>query len=515
MAEILWADDEIDLLKPHILFLENKGYTITQVKSGVDAIEACENKHFDVVFLDEHMPGLSGLEALVKIKEHSPQLPVVMITKSEEEMVMEDAIGSQIADYLIKPVNPNQILLSLKKLLENKRLVSEKVTMQYQQDFGQLSMRVNDKLNADEWIETFKKLTHWAIELEKSEAGGMKMVLDSQRNEASGNFNKFIQNNYLDWMNNKHVDVPVMSHNLMERKILPLLDNDGPLYFFLIDNLRYDQWKAIEGHLTDSYRVINEDLYYGILPTSTQYARNALFAGITPLEISKRFPSMWVNDEEEGGKNLHEEAFLRDFFTRRRMDMKISYHKITNLDAGRQLSDNINNLSQNKLNVIVYNFVDLLSHVRTEMTAIKELAEDEIAYRALTKTWFLHSPLADMLKKLAAKNANVFITTDHGSVLVRKPTKIIGDRNTTTNLRYKTGKNLNFSGKEVFEVNKPEDVGLPRQHVSSTFAFATEDYFFVYPNNYNYYVNYYKNTFQHGGASIDEMLIPAIYLKAK
>jgi hypothetical protein len=427
---------------------------------------------------------------------------------------MEDAIGSQISDYLIKPVNPNQILLSIKKLLENKKLVSNKVTMQYQQDFANLSMRVNENLDANEWIDVYKKLVFWEMELGKSEADGMRLVLESQKTEANSNFAKFVERNYINWIKDRN-KAPVMSHSLLQNKVFPLLDDSVPVYFILIDNLRYDQWKALQPAINDIFRIQEDTAYYGILPTATNYARNAIFSGMMPIEIEKRFPKLWVNDEEEGGKNLHEEEFLKEYLQRARKDVKLSYHKITNLDAGKGLLDNIGNLNNYKLNVIVYNFVDLLSHVRTEMEVIKELAEDEAAYRSLTRSWFDHSPLLDILRRIADKKGNVVISTDHGSVLVKKPSRIIGDRNTTTNLRYKNGKNLNYQDKEVFAIRKPEDAGLPKQHISSAYAFAKEDYFFVYPNNYNYFVNYYKNTFQHGGLSLEEMLIPVITLQNK
>jgi CheY-like chemotaxis protein len=512
-ARILWADDEIDMLKPHIMFLEEKGYKIVPVNSGTEAIEKVQNELFDIVFLDEHMPGLTGLETLAQIKNMRADLPIVLITKSEEEMVMEDAIGSQISDYLIKPVNPRQILLSIKKLLENKRLVSEKVTMRYQQDFARIGMQMNEINSVDDWKEVYKKLVFWEMELTKSETETMQDVLDTQKAEANNNFSRFVEKNYLDWIGGR--ENLLMSQNLLYTKLLPLLEGDKPVYLILIDNLRYDQWKAIQPLISNLFRIIEDETYIAMLPTTTNYARNALFAGILPSEIEKRYPALWVNDEEEGGKNLHEEELFRQFLQRNRKDIKFSYTKITNMEAGKNLLDNIRNLETNKLNVIVYNFVDLLSHVRTEMEVIKELAEDEAAYRSLTKSWFEHSPLYDILRKISELKATLLLTTDHGSKRVYKPSRIIGDRNTTTNLRYKTGKNLNFQAKEVFVVTRPEAAGLPRQHVSSAYVFAKEDFFFVYPNNYNYYANLYKNTFQHGGISLEEMIIPVITLETK
>ncbi len=512
-AKILWADDEIDLLKPHIMFLKDKGYDITPVSSGSDAIDEVHAGHFDLVLLDENMPGLTGLETLKEIKTFRSDLPVVMITKSEEEFLMDDAIGSQISDYLIKPVNPKQILLSLKKILDNKRLVSSKVTMDYQQDFARLSMQVNEQLNTDEWCDVYKRLVYWEMELEKSDSEGMRSVLESQKVEANSNFSRFVEDNYVEWLHSK--DAPLMSHNLFVSKVLPLLDKPDPVYFIVIDNLRYDQWKAIQPTISELFRVNEDSIYYSILPTATNYARNAIFAGLLPSEIEKRFPNEWVNDEEEGGKNLYEQFFFEDQLKRLNKNVKFSYHKITNLEIGRQLLENMNNLRNNKLNIVVYNFVDLLSHVRTEMEVIKELAEDESAYRSLVQSWFEHSPLLEMLKVIADRPANVVITTDHGSIRVGKPSKVVADRNTTTNLRYKNGKNLNYNQKDVLAIRKPEEAFLPKQHVSSSFIFAKEDYFFVYPNNYNYFVNMYRNTFQHGGISMEEVMIPVITLQTK
>ncbi len=510
--KILWADDEIDLLKPHILFLKEKGYDVTPVHSGTEAIDECRNDFFDIIFLDENMPGLTGLETLTRIKAFRPDVPIVMITKSEEEFLMDDAIGSQISDYLIKPVNPKQVLLSVKKLLDNKRLVSEKIVMDYQQDFGRLSMTLNDSLSTDEWIEAYKKVVHWEMELGKSSAE-MKDVFDAQKTDANSNYIRFIEKNYVEWLKDK--DGPTMSHNLFARKVAPFLDQPEPLYFIVVDNMRYDQWKAIQPKISELFRINEDTAYFSILPTATNYARNAIFAGLLPSEIEKRFPNFWVNDEEEGGKNLHEEDFLRDQLQRLKKDVKFSYQKITNLEAGKNMVDNIANLKDYKLNVIVYNFVDLLSHVRTEMEVIKELAEDESAYRSLTLSWFEHSPLYEALKMISEKKANVVLTTDHGSVRVRRPSKIVGDRNTTTNLRYKNGKNLNYTDKEVFAIRKLTDGFLPQQHVSSSYVFAKDDYFFVYPNNYNYFVNFYRNTFQHGGVSLEEMLIPLITMHSR
>jgi CheY-like chemotaxis protein len=514
--KILWADDEINLLKPHILFLNDKGYEIITAMSGDEALDIVkENKSLSAVLLDENMPGLSGLDTLLKIKQVNNDLPVIMITKSEEEHIMNEAIGGKIADYLIKPVNPNQILLSLKKALDNKRLVSEKTNTDYRKEFGQIGMTINDNLTWQEWIDIYKKIIYWEIEMDKLQDKSMLDVLKMQKSDANTQFFKFVERNYISWLNGKNTAPPTMSHTLFKNKFLKELVKDEPVFFILIDNLRLDQWKVIQPIIQDYYQVESEDAFFSILPTATQYARNAIFSGLLPSEMEKMFPNFWLNDEEEGGKNMHEEAFLQAQLKRLGKDIKTSYNKITNFNAGKKLSDNLSNLLQNKLNVIVYNFVDMLSHARTEMEVIRELAENETSYRSITKSWFEHSPLLDIIKQLAAKKIKVVITTDHGTVHVKEPTKILGDKNVNSNLRYKQGKALEYNYKEVFEIKNPADAFLPIQHPSSRFVFAKEDHFFAYPNNFNHYVNYYKNTFQHGGVSLEEIIIPYIVLSAK
>ncbi|MGZ3921766.1 MAG: T9SS response regulator signal transducer PorX [Bacteroidia bacterium] len=514
---ILWADDEIDMLKPHILFLNDKGYEVITAHSGDEALDAVkENKNISAVLLDENMPGLSGLETLIKIKQVNGDLPVIMITKSEEEQIMDEAIGGKIADYLIKPVNPNQILLSLKKTLDNKRLVNEKTNTEYRKEFGNIGMQINEKLSWQDWMDLYKKIVFWELEMDKLQDKSMLEVLKMQKADANAQFFKFIEKNYISWLGPKAQNPPTMSHTLIKNKFISELNKPEPVFFILIDNLRYDQWKVIQPILQDYYKVENEETYYGILPTATQYARNAIFSGMLPTEMEKMFPDMWLNDEDEGGKNLHEEAFLQAQLKRLlQKEVKMSYTKITNFAAGKKLADNLHQLLQNKLNVIVYNFVDMLSHARTEMEVIRELAENEPAYRSITLSWFEHSPLLDIIKQLAEKKIKIVITTDHGTVHVKEPTKILGDKNVNTNLRYKQGKALDYNPKEVFEIKNPSDAYLPKLHPSSRFVFAKEDRFFAYPNNFNYYVNYYKNTFQHGGVSLEEIIIPYITLTAK
>lgn len=514
-GEILWVDDEIDSLKSQILFLKNKGYEVTPVSNGYDALELLKEKIVDIVLLDESMPGLTGLETLARIKEIQPQLPVVMVTKNEAENIMDEAIGSQISDYLIKPVNPNQVLHSIKKLMDGKRLISEKTTLSYQQDFRNLFMALSSNPNHEEWKELYKKLVYWELEMARSDSSEMMEVLQSQKAEANTAFYKYVSKHYANWIKGTD-DAPLFSHELFKQKIVPHIQKGKPAFLILIDNLRFDQWKAIQHIATENFRVLEEDLYYSILPTATQYSRNALFAGMLPIDIEKKFPNEWKNDEDEGGKNLFEAKFLEAQLKRLKLDnLKWQYLKITNNDDGKIMEDNIHNYLNNDLTVIVYNFVDMLSHARTEMEVLKELAGDEVSYRSLTVSWFEHSPLHRALKKIADKDIQVFITTDHGTVRVKTPSKCIGDRATTTNLRYKHGRNLQYEDKDVLAFRDPTQAGLPRPNVSSTFIFAKEDVFLCYPNNYNHYVNYYRNTFQHGGISLEEMLIPMIRLESK
>ncbi len=512
---ILWADDEIDLLKPHILFLEQRGYDITPVNNGADAVELCEEKNFDVVFLDEHMPGISGLEALAQIKNARPSLPVVMITKHEEEQIMEEAIGSKIADYLIKPLNPSQILLSVKKILDNKRLVNERTNINYQQEFRKISMAFQEPMNYEQWVDVYRKLVFWELQLDQADSPEMAEVLEMQKVEANSNFCKFIAKNYDSWLNNPNVPKPLLSHQLFKQKVFPQLKKGRPLFVVVMDNLRYDQWKALEPELNEFFTVDEEDLYYSILPTTTAYARNSLFAGLMPSEIARVHPDLWVPEDVDEGKNNFEDELLKHQLQRNGMPIKFSYHKIKHLDQGRDLATSVGNLMGNDLNVIVYNFVDMLSHARTDMEMVRELAPDEAAYRSITRSWFQHSPLLEVMKKVSEKGFPMIITTDHGTIRVRKPFKIVGDRNVNTNLRYKQGKNLGYEAGKVFSVTKPERFYLPKPNVSTTFVFATEDQFFAYPNNYNYYVNLYKDTFQHGGVSMEEMMIPVISLSSK
>lgn len=513
--KILWADDEIDLLKPHILFLEDKGYEVLSTQSGDDAIDILEDERVDIVFLDENMPGLSGLETLEIMKTRHPSLPVIMITKSEEEYIMEEAIGSKISDYLIKPVNPKQILLSVKKNLDTSRLVSEKATSKYQQEFRQIGMMLGDNLDNEEWKELYKTLVYWELELEKSKEGGMEEVFLMQKTEANAQFGKFVERNYIDWLDNPE-DAPTLSYNLFKKHVIPELEKkEESVFFIVLDNLRYDQWKTLRPIITKDFWIDEEDIFYSILPTTTQYSRNAIFAGMMPADIERRYADKWVNDEEDGGRNMHEEFFLNEQLKRNGLDIKFTYNKVLNVSYGNKVLREVPSMFNNPLNVIVYNFVDMLSHARTDTQIVKELANDEAAYRSIVKSWLEHSTLLNVLKEIAARGGKVVIATDHGSIRVKEATKVVGDKDVNPNLRYKQGKSLSFQGKDVLEVKNPEDAHLPKVNVSQSYIFAKDDKFFAYPNNYNHYVKYYKDTFQHGGISLEEMLIPIVKLSAK
>lgn len=537
---LLWVDDEIELLRAHIIFLEKKGYEVVTVTNGTDAIDQCRQKTFDLILLDEMMPGLSGLETLQSIKEISPATPVVMVTKSEEENIMDQAIGSKIADYLIKPVNPSQILLTLKKNIHRKEIVTEITQSGYQQSFQDIALQISDCKTYNDWMNVYKRLVHWELELSSTDSS-MTEMLNMQKEEANNGFAKYIKANYMNWVAPQQAgasstsrgtlrlsqmrqapkntqadneDKPLMSMDIFKKKIFPMLDNGEKVFMIVIDNFRLDQWRMLSQEIGDMFD-IDEQTYMSILPTATQYARNAIFSGLMPVQIAQMFPELWVDEDEEEGKNLNEEPLIRTQIERFRRRDTFSYHKINDSAGADKFLQKFNQLEANDLNVVVINFIDMLSHARTESKMVRELANDESAYRSITLSWFRHSVLADLFKLLSQSNYTVVITTDHGSIRASKPVKIIGDRNTNTNLRYKLGKNLNYNAKEVFVIKEPHKAQLPAPNLSTSYVFATGNSFFAYPNNYNYYVSYYKDTFQHGGISLEEMIVPLITLKAR
>ena len=510
-GQLLWVDDEVELLKAHIIFLQKKGYEVTCASNGTDAIDLCREQAFDLVLLDEQMPGLSGLETLQRIKQITPATPVVMVTKSEEENIMEQAIGQKIADYLIKPVNPNQILLTLKKNIHRREIETEVTQSQYQQQFQQIAMQIMDCRTWQDWVAVYKQLVHWELQLSSTDSQ-MTEMLAMQKEEANLGFAKYIKKNYLDWV--KGEPAPLMSNRIFKEKVFPLLDQKEKVFLVVIDNFRYDQWRMLAQEIGDQFN-IEEELYCSILPTATQYGRNAIFSGLMPNKIAQMFPDLWVDEDEEEGKNLNEAPLIQTQLDRYRRHDTFSYTKINHSIEVERLIQQFPTLQRNDLNVVVFNFIDMLSHARTESRMVRELANNESAYRSITLSWFRHSIIADFFRRLAQTDYRVIVTTDHGSIRCTKPVKIIGDRNTNTNLRYKLGKNLNYESKDLFVIKNPSEAQLPSPNLSTSYVFATGDAFFAYPNNYNYYVSYYKDTFQHGGISMEEMLIPLITMTGK
>ena len=512
-GHLLWVDDEIEMLRAHIIFLEKKGYDVTTVNNGNDAIEECRKRNFDLVLLDEMMPGITGLETLQQIKEISPSTPIVMVTKSEEENIMDQAIGQKIADYLIKPVNPSQILLALKKNIHKKQIVTEVTQTGYRKEFQDIAMRIMDCSTLDDWKDIYRRLVRWELELSSADSD-MTEMLQMQKEEANNSFAKFVRKNYLSWVAPGTTQRPLMSPDIFKKCVFPAVNNGEKVFLIVIDNFRYDQWRTLAQDIGEMFDV-NEDMYMSILPTATQYARNAIFSGLMPEQIERMFPDLWVDEDEEEGKNINEEPLVRTQIERYRRHDTFSYHKINDSAGAERLIERLGELKKNDINVVVVNFIDMLSHARTESKMVRELANNESAYRSITLSWFRHSVVGELLKALSQIDCTVIVTTDHGSIRASKPIKIIGDRNTNTNLRYKLGKNLNCQSKEVFVVKNPHDAQLPAPNLSTSYVFATGNSFLAYPNNYNYYVSYYKDTFQHGGISMEEMLIPLVTLKKR
>lgn len=512
-GHLLWVDDEIEMLRAHIIFLEKKGYDVTTVNNGNDAIEECRKRTFDLVLLDEMMPGITGLETLQQIKEISPSTPIVMVTKSEEENIMDQAIGQKIADYLIKPVNPSQILLALKKNIHKKQIVTEVTQTGYRKEFQDIAMRIMDCSTLDDWKDIYRRLVRWELELSSADSD-MTEMLQMQKEEANNAFAKFVRKNYLSWVAPGTTQRPLMSPDIFKSRVFPAVNNGEKVFLVVIDNFRYDQWRTLAQDIGEMFDV-DEDMYMSILPTATQYARNAIFSGLMPEQIERMFPDLWVDEDEEEGKNINEEPLVRTQIERYRRHDTFSYHKINDSAGAERLIERLGELKKNDINVVVVNFIDMLSHARTESKMVRELANNESAYRSITLSWFRHSVVGELLKALSQTDCTVIVTTDHGSIRASKPIKIIGDRNTNTNLRYKLGKNLNCQSKEVFVVKNPHDAQLPAPNLSTSYVFATGNSFLAYPNNYNYYVSYYKDTFQHGGISMEEMLIPLVTLKKR
>ncbi len=514
LIRILWTDDEIDVLKPHVIFLNSKGYHVDTCTNGNDALDMVRTNNYDLIFLDEHMPGLSGLETLNLIRQIRHDIPVIMITRSEEEGIMDAAIGSEIADYLIKPVKPAQIILAIRKNTEQRRLVTEKTTTGYLSSFGSTGTMIAGARTIEDWYEVYRKLVYWQTELRKSSETGLREVLDAQILDANNSFSRFITSSYLKWYGQASADdKPLLSPSVMQQKVFPLLKTAKPLFFIVIDNLRYDQWRTITPLISEYYRIAGEEFYTSILPTATQYARNALFSGLMPLTIKESMASYWIADDDEEGKNNYEDKLLERHLGRLGLNIRWAYEKLLNNQEARKFNEKHRSFLNHDMVALVYNSVDMLSHSRTEVEVMKELAADDEAYCSVTRSWFIHSPLNELLRSLSDEGVTVVLTTDHGNVRVKNPIKIVGDRSTSPNLRYKLGRNLAYNPKEVFEIANPKSAGLPSPNISSKFIFATGGDYLVYQNNFNHYASYYKDTIQHGGISLHEMICPLVTLK--
>ena len=514
---ILWVDDEIELLRPHLMFLESKAYSVDSVSNGADAVEQVRGQPIDLVLLDEQMPGMGGLETLEQIKRVAPEVPVVMVTKSEEEHLMEEALGGQISDYLTKPVNPSQVLLTCKRILDRRRIRSEKMSQNYLQTFNRITRRLAEPLDHDDWIDLYLELVGYDMELAGDE--NVRQVLGDQFQEANRAFGRYIEKQYPQWIASAGSAPgngrPMLSHDVISECVLPRLDGDKPVVFFVIDCMRHDQWLDFEKMLRTHYS-IEKDYYYSILPTATPYSRNSIFSGLLPNEIAERFSRIWSDaEEDETSRNRNEEDFLQDLLQRKKSSARMRYDKIITTDDGQAFARNAAELTQQDLSAVVVNFVDVLAHSRSDSDVLKELAPDVPAYRALTRTWFEHSWLYETFQELAERDCTLVITSDHGAVRCLHATKVIGDRETSTALRYKYGRNLKCDDKHAIFVRDPEAYGLPASALNTNYIIAKEDYYFVYPTNYHRYQNLYKDTMQHGGATMEEMILPVITMEPK
>lgn len=514
---ILWVDDEIDLLRAHIKLLEQRGYVVDVATNGEDAVEMTKQRSYDLVFLDEMMPGMGGLRTLAGIKDFSPSVPVVMITKNEAESLMEEAIGSKITDYMLKPISPNQVLMACKKILEAKKIAGQYISRDYVKEFQQIAVALGGPLSYDEWVELYVKITEWEMELDAHPELGLRQTLLDQKRECNAEFAKYIERNYREWIDNAK-GRPLLSTEVFREAVIPELQGSASVFFIVVDCLRLDQWLLMERMLSGLFS-IQKRYYCSILPTATPYSRNALFSGLFPLEIEQRFPEIWqAGEDDETSRNRSEHLLMNKLLERSRIQLKpeAKYVKILDPEFGRQIENNILSYTQNRLTAIVVNFVDMLAHGRSDSPLLKEIAPDESAYRSLTTSWFQHSSLFGMLRTLAGqKNVTIILTTDHGSVRCLRGSKIIGDREASTNLRYKYGRNLRVDDKQAVFVKYPAEFKLPRSSVTTNYVLAKEDYYFVYPTDYHKYLNQYRDSFQHGGISMEEMILPLVKLESR
>lgn len=512
--KILWADDEIDLLKPHILFLEEKGYDITGVANGDDAIDRVRREHFDLLLLDEMMPGRNGLDTLNEIKQVDPTLPVVMVTKSEEDSLMEEAIGQRIDAYLVKPVNPIQVYSTAKSLLESEKIQESRVTRDYVAEFNRLNAEISMGLDWEGWYRIHQKLSEWDREFARFRETGLDQTHEDQKRNVNFEFAKYVEKNYRDWVESK--DRPTMSVDIIPKFVVPALRNKEKVYFFVVDCMRFDQWLEIEDLIEPFYN-IQRDTYLSLLPTATPYSRNGIFAGLFPLHIAERHPKYWnERSRDDQSKNRFEAELLAEQFRREKVDPgPIKYHKIFQTDDAAEVRRQVGSFIPLKFAAFVFNFLDILAHGRSQSDILKEIAPDENAFRSLMRSWFSHSELFEILKEMSKHEAKVVITTDHGAILTKRSSLVYGNRETSTNLRYKHGDNLGCDTKQAVLVKNPREFLLPQESRTKNYILAKENFYFVYPTNMREYEHKYFGSFQHGGVSLEEMILPCVTLSPK
>ncbi len=515
---ILWADDEIELLRAHIIFLEQRGYRVTSVANGTDALTHILHETIDLVLLDEQMPGMGGLETLAAIREVQSDVPVVMVTKSEEEHQMEEALGGQINDYLTKPVNPSQILLTCKRLLEHGRLRNERISQDYMRRFNQITLALMNPLSHEEWVVLYRELVRYDVLLEYDQAA--REVLADQYREANRVFGRYIEEAYQGWIRqlDKHSsrERPVLSPEVIPKWVLPELRKERPVVFMVIDCMRHDQWLELE-KLLNPWFSMKKDFYYSILPTATPYSRNAIFSGLLPRDIARRYSCNWsAGQDDEHSRNRHEEDYLAALLRRKgTSNVRTRYHKLVSKADGQALARAAADCLQADLSAIVVNFVDILAHSRSDSDVLKELAPDERAYRAVTRTWLEHSWLLQAFQILAKHDCTIVMTSDHGAVRSLHPTTVRGDRSTSTALRFKCGRRLKANKRHAICISDPPAYGLPADNLTTDYLIAKEDYYFVYPTNYHRYANLYRDSIQHGGAAMEEMILPVIRMRPR
>lgn len=511
---ILWVDDEIDLLSAHIIYLRERGYNVQEAANGDDAIQLVGKGGIDLVLLDEMMPGRDGLSTLEGIKDLNPNLPVIMVTKSEEEHLMDEAIGKKIDDYLTKPVNLSQTLSAVKRILERQKLTEDSLTREFVSEFSRINMLLTGPMDWRDWLQVHIKLSEIDLEMERLRDVGLRQSFRDLKKQSSAEFGRFVINSYGKWVDPG--GGPRLSVNVVEDYVVPLLKEGIQTFFIVIDCMRLDQWLMIEPVLAD-YFDIKRDYYYSILPTATPFSRNAIFAGEYPDKVAELTPDLWSNPSSETSRNRNERQLLDRNLAKHglKFSAEPKYVKVLDYAEGQNLAKKIKTYSSVPLLSIVYNFVDIMIHGRSESDILQEIAPNEAAFRSLVKSWFEYSHLFEMLKKLSSMDCAIVITTDHGSVIGTRGALAHGKKDTSTNLRYKFGDNLNCDAKQAWLIKNPRTLRLPVWGLATTYIIALEDYYFVYPTNYSEYKRHYRDSFQHGGISPDEMILPVSTLRPK